>query len=108
MFVLQPVPAIPERCSALTTPCTGKKEERAGASEAADVPLAFMPLCTWAGLSQRSPWYPGTRLLAAAQLSLHKGCAALHLPQARCECPGLSSGLSGSRADFVCTLGLFI
>ena len=45
MLVLQPVPAIPESCSAMTTPCAGKTEEGVSASEAADVPGAFMRLC---------------------------------------------------------------
>lgn len=44
MLVLQPVLVIPESCSAMTTPWAGKTAERVSASEAADVPGAFMAL----------------------------------------------------------------
>lgn len=45
MLVLQPVLAIPESCSDLTTLWAGKTEERVSAREAANVPGALMLLC---------------------------------------------------------------
>lgn len=60
MLVLQPVLATPKSCGALTTPRAGNAEERVHASEAADVPGAFMHLCLWAGLGhiRQGTWVP--------------------------------------------------